>query len=74
MALNVRYEQASAVRLNEKGQCPACRRKPLVYKRLNPRRYCSKCDREFDIETGEQIEGFSWKKIGPSAFRREHFD
>lgn len=37
-------EKYEAFSLNEKGQCPSCRIKPLVYKRP-PRKFCHRCDR-----------------------------
>jgi len=50
-----------AKQLNEKGQC--CGRKPLVYKRKK-KLFCTRCDASFDIETGQQIESFLYKKTG----------
>jgi hypothetical protein len=49
-----------SVRLNEKGQCPACKKKPLVYKR-NKQKFCARCDRSFDIVTGEQVDNWAWQ-------------
>ena len=43
--------------LDEKGRC--CGLKPLVYKR-DRRRFCHRCDREFDIDTGEQVSNWAW--------------
>jgi hypothetical protein len=66
--------QFAAVRLNEKGQCPLCKRKPLVYKK-NDFKYCARCGRTFDIETGEQIQrGGQYRKIAPDKFERDCFD
>ena len=45
------------MRLNEKGQCPACRRKPLRYK-SNGYWFCARCDRAYSLATGEQIPNF----------------
>lgn len=53
--------------LNEKGQCPVCERKPLVYKRKN-KKFCAECYREFALDTGEQIENWAWERSG-SGFR-----
>jgi hypothetical protein len=56
--------------LNEKGQCPVCKRKPLVYKRDNMK-WCARCGRSFNIETGEQIGNWRWKQITPDSFEGE---
>jgi hypothetical protein len=53
--------------LNEKGRCPACEKKPLVYKRRHMK-FCCGCLRHFDIDTGKQIESFAWKAAGPFMF------
>lgn len=52
------------MKLDEKGRC--CGRKPLVYKTLKytgerPQKYCPRCDRAFDIKTGEQIKNWAWQ-------------
>jgi ribosomal protein L37AE/L43A len=57
-------------RLNEKGQCPFCGRKPLVYKARRIK-FCARCDREFDIESGEQKENWAWRQTAPGIFE-EH--
>jgi hypothetical protein len=49
------------VHLNEKGQCPVCKRKPLIYKR-EKYKFCSRCNRSFDIETGEQMDNWAWRQ------------
>jgi hypothetical protein len=48
--------------LNDKGQCPCCGRKPLVYKRKRIR-FCSRCDREYELSTPQQRPNFAWKKL-----------
>jgi hypothetical protein len=48
------------MKLNEKGQCPTCKIKPLVYKRP-PHKFCYRCDRAFHSETGEQISNWAWR-------------
>jgi transposase-like protein len=55
--------------LNEASQCPACRRKPRIYKRQHMK-FCAGCCREFDLETGQQIENWAWKKTGTFTFER----
>jgi hypothetical protein len=63
--------QFAAVQLNEKGQCPLCKRKPLVYKRPQHFKWCCHCDRTFDIETGEQVANRVYRRIGPDQFERD---
>lgn len=46
-------------KLNEKGQCPPCKKKPLTYKRQGMR-FCTRCCREYDIDTGWQIDNWAW--------------
>jgi transposase-like protein len=53
--------------LNEKGQCPVCMRKPLVYKRDHVK-FCARCNRNFNIETGEQVENWGWRQVSPDSF------
>ena len=55
------------MKLNEKGQC--CGRKPLVYKRQGIK-FCPSCDRDFDINTGEQRPNFAWVKSDAGEFVR----
>jgi transposase-like protein len=59
--------------LNERGQCPICKRKPTVYKRKHYK-FCARCNRSFDIETGEQVENWAYKKVGPLSFECDRFD
>ena len=47
-------------KLDDKGRC--CGRKPIRYKRKGTL-FCSRCDREYSIETGEQVESFAWKRV-----------
>lgn len=52
--------------LNDKGQCPACARKPIEYKgswRSTRQFFCVKCGRSYDHETGDQRENFEFKKV-----------
>lgn len=54
------------MKLNEKGQCPVCRIKPLEYKRAqgpgHPRqKFCHRCSRSFDFDTGEQQGNWAWR-------------
>jgi hypothetical protein len=58
-------------RLNEKGQCPVCEKKPLVYKR-DRMKFCARCDRSFNIETGEQIGNWAWKQVSPDSFEHQY--
>ena len=46
-------------RLDGKGRC--CGRKPLTYKREGgPHKFCPRCDRAFNIETGDWIPNWAW--------------
>ena len=53
---------AATMKLNDKGQCPNCLIKPLVYKR-EPHKFCRRCCRSFDIDSGEQIKNWAWQKV-----------
>ena len=48
--------------LDAKGRC--CGRKPLVYKgRIEaPQKFCPRCDRSYDLNSGEQIPNWAWAK------------
>ena len=63
------------MRFNDKGQCPNCKCELRVYERKRMK-MCLICDREFDIETLEQVENFAWREISPGvfedAFRNPH--
>lgn len=53
------------IRLDEKGRC--CGRKPLDYKsrwstREGPQRYCPRCDRAYDRDTGEQMPNWAFRR------------
>lgn len=49
------------MRLNDKGQCPACLKKPRVYKRKpHPMLFCARCGAEYDPVTYEQRDNFAW--------------
>jgi hypothetical protein len=47
------------VQLNEKGQCPACLKKPRPYRRQNMFA-CLRCGREFNMETRVQQANYFW--------------
>lgn len=49
--------------LNEKGQCPMCKIKPLVYKRES-KKFCWRCDREYSLDTGQQVKNFAYDSDG----------
>lgn len=52
------------MRLDDKGRCPECRRKPLHYKRDGgPHFFCPRCDRAFHDETHEQIPNWAWNLV-----------
>ena len=50
-------------KLNEKGQCPFCKIKPLVYKR-DPHYFCHRCDRAYSLEAKEFIENWAYHADG----------
>lgn len=67
-------EKYEAFSLNEKGQCPSCRIKPLVYKRP-PRKFCHRCDRTYSLETGVQQQNLAWRTMdGGLTFERTAHD
>ena len=53
--------------LDEKGRC--CGRKPVRYIKYH-RLFCWRCDREYSIETGEQLESFAWKLVDGEFAKR----
>lgn len=58
-------------KLDEKGRC--CGRKPIEYKR-DRRKFCFRCDRSFDIETGEQMENWAWRQNEKGEWERKRHD
>jgi hypothetical protein len=60
------------VRLDDKGRC--CGRKPLVYKTSwrtgeGPHKFCTRCDRAYDLETGEQLKNWAWYQDGSGVWQ-----
>jgi hypothetical protein len=60
-------------RLNDRGQC--CGRKPLDYKTGNfapggPHKFCDRCSRAFDRDTGEQIPNWAYQATEGGFLRR----
>ena len=53
--------------LNSKGQC--CGKKPLVYK-LDGYRFCSRCDRQYQIGNDAQMANWAWRQDDSGAFVR----
>ena len=47
--------------LNDKGQCPHCKRKPIPYK-SSQYYYCFLCDRAYSMQSHAQIENWAWQK------------
>lgn len=47
--------------LDENGRC--CGRKPITYKR-DAKKFCPRCDREFDPYTGEQVANWAYASSG----------
>ena len=63
------------LKLNEKDQCPVCKKKPIKYTSYwstsdGPHYFCSRCDRAYDLVTQEQIANFHYNADG-SLKRRE---
>lgn len=61
------------MKLDEKGRCPECAIKPLVYKKAHgpghPRqKFCHRCCRSYDLETGQQQANWAWKIDAGSGF------
>ena len=44
--------------LDAKGRC--CGRKPLLYKRPTPSLFCTRCDRAYSVDKGEQIANWAY--------------
>ena len=60
--------------LDEKGRC--CGRKPFVYKSRwstaeGPCRFCGRCCRSYDINTGQQIQNWAWRQKEDGSFVRK---
>lgn len=59
-------------KLDDMGRC--CGRKPLDYTRgygtslQAPHKFCTRCDRSFDSDTGDQIENWAWHKGDDGEF------
>jgi hypothetical protein len=47
------------MKIDDKGRCPNCLRKPLPYRRER-RFFCPPCCRSFDMDTGEQRPNWAW--------------
>ncbi len=56
-----------ALKLDEHGRCPNCLIKPLTYRR-DRKFYCCRCDREYDMATGEQQPSSAWLAAGEGQF------
>ena len=57
------------MKLDDQGRC--CGRKPIHY--LGPERpskFCPRCDRDFDADTGHQVENWSWKPTKTGTFEK----
>ena len=66
------------MKLDEKGRC--CGHVPIHYKSTRnnisgyypmPSKFCPRCARSFDPETGKQIENWKWKKVGVDWVRKK---
>ena len=61
-------------KLDDKGRC--CGRKPIVYKSKwstaeGPQKFCTRCDRSFHLETGEQIPNWAWCQVNGEWKRKQ---
>ena len=61
-------------RLDEKGRC--CGRKPLTYKsgRVTadgPHKFCPRCNRAFNLQTGEWQANWAWRKPDEPATKSQ---
>ena len=58
------------MKLDDQGRC--CGRKPIHYKGYCPRpsKFCTRCCREFDPETGHQVENLHWKPTRTGTFEK----
>lgn len=54
------------MRLDDKGRC--CGRKPFVYKR-DGHKFCPRCDRAYDLDDGEQITNWAWRRVNGDFIR-----
>ena len=64
------------MKLNEKGQCPPCKKKPIKYKSYwstsdGPHYFCSRCKRAYDIDTEDQFENWAWVFDGDDFIKRQ---
>jgi transposase-like protein len=54
--------------LNEKGQCPVCKKKPITYKTTRgvpfPQYFCCRCHRAYDLTTKKQRENWAYDSKG----------
>lgn len=60
--------------INENGKCIPCGIKPLKYTgRVSSERqyFCHRCDRSYNLDTGEQRPNWAWELIGPNSWRKK---
>lgn len=62
------------MRLDDKGRC--CGRKPMEYRSrwstdTGPHKYCPRCDRAYDLDTGEQIPNWAYRRLPSGEFERQ---
>lgn len=46
-------------KLDDKGRC--CGRKPVVYRRPDHRLFCTRCDAQYDPQTGTQVANWAYR-------------
>lgn len=56
-------------RLNDRGQCPRCNKKPSAFKRPALHYHCFRCNAEYDA-AGVQFSNYWWIVEGGTASRR----
>jgi hypothetical protein len=68
-------EVTAPAHLNEKGQCPYCKIKPLPYRRPHPPtpgpfKFCCRCCRAYDFDSGWQVVNWAYALINGRFKRR----
>ncbi|WP_027578519.1 hypothetical protein [Bradyrhizobium sp. Ai1a-2] len=59
------------MKLDAKGRCPNCLKKPIAYQR-EQRFFCHRCCRSYDMKTGEQRDNWAWKRGGDGLWAATH--
>jgi hypothetical protein len=60
-----------ARKIDPKGRCHG--RKPIRYKRNGgPHLFCIRCNRAYNVDTGEQIPNWAYTEVKPGYFKVAH--